>query len=187
MRVVAGRFRGRVLLAPKGRALRPTADRVREALFNRLAHAGWGDDNGGVVPGAHVLDAFAGTGALGIEALSRGAADIAFIDNDPAARAIVARNLKGMNAERQARIVNADVLEPPPAPVACGLILMDPPYGTDLAAAALIALRHRGWVAPGAIAALEVAAKQAFDPPAGFTVIDSRRYGAARLIFLTAA
>jgi 16S rRNA (guanine966-N2)-methyltransferase len=188
MRVIGGRYRGRRLVAPRDRVVRPTGDRVREALFNRLDHAGWGRDGASLIVGARVADVFAGTGALGIEALSRGAAHVVFLDHDPAAIAAIRRNLGGLEGAAAATsLVIGDALAPPPAAAPCDVILMDPPYGSDLALPALHALKARGWIAGGAHIIVEGAAKDSFAAPPGFTTIDSRRYGSARLVFLRSA
>jgi 16S rRNA (guanine966-N2)-methyltransferase len=183
MRVIGGRHRGRRLVAPPGDAVRPTSDRVREALFNILSH---GDFSVAGLPFAdeNVLDAFAGTGALGIEALSRGAARAAFIETDRAALAALRRNLAALDEEDAADIVPGDATRPPRARYACVLALLDPPYRSGLAEPALAALTGMGWLAPRALAVVELAASDPFAAPAGFSIIDERKYGAARLIFL---
>jgi 16S rRNA (guanine966-N2)-methyltransferase len=179
MRVVGGRLRGRTLAAPKSQAIRPTADRLRESLFNILVHA-YGDPIGGV----RVLDLFAGTGALGIEALSRGAARAVFIETDRAALSALRRNLAALDEEDAADIVAGDATRPSRAPCAAALAFLDPPYRSGLAAPALEALARMGWLAPRALAVVELAAREPFAAPAGFTMIDERTYGAAKLVFL---
>ena len=183
MRVVGGRHRGRRLLAPPGEAVRPTSDRAREALFNILSH---GEFAAAGVPFAdeNVLDAFAGTGALGIEALSRGAARAAFIESDRAALAALRRNLAALDETDSADIIDGDATHPRRAPYACAFAFLDPPYHSGLAAPTLTALAEAGWLAPRALAVVEIAAREDFATPSGFTMIDERRYGAARLIFL---
>ncbi len=183
MRIVGGRHRGRKLAAPPGDAVRPTSDRAREALFNILSH---GDFAATGLPFAdeNVVDAFAGTGALGIEALSRGAARAAFIEIDRAVVPALRRNLAALDEEDAADIVAGDATRPPRPPYAAALAFLDPPYRSGLAAPALIALTEMGWLKPHALAIIELAARELFDPPAGFAVIDERRYGAARLLFL---
>ncbi|MDH3473293.1 MAG: 16S rRNA (guanine(966)-N(2))-methyltransferase RsmD [Rhodospirillales bacterium] len=181
MRIVAGRHRGRRLLAPEGLAVRPTSDRTREALFNILA-------SGRGVPaleGAQLLDAFAGTGALGLEALSRGAARVTFMESLPAALATLRRNIGLLGEEECGRVLQADVLRPPPAkdgPVR--IVLMDPPYGQGLAAPAIAALAAAGWIGPETLIVVELMAGEAFAPPQGFAIRDERKYGKARLVFL---
>jgi 16S rRNA (guanine966-N2)-methyltransferase len=182
MRIVAGRLRGRVLEAPPGDKIRPTSDRAREALFNILSH-GVLAAGGSVVAGARVLDAFAGTGALGLEALSRGAEHATFLDQDPRP---VRLNVAKLGEETRAAILTGDATRPPRARAPVSLAFLDPPYGEGLAGPALVALSVAGWFAPTSLAVVEVGAKEAFEPPEGFTVEEDRRYGAARLLFLRA-
>jgi 16S rRNA (guanine966-N2)-methyltransferase len=182
MRIIAGRHRGRSLKAPLGPAVRPTSDRAREALFDILAHGRFADRP--VFEEARVLDAFAGTGAFGLEALSRGAARATFIEKDRAALAVLRANLAALGETRNATVLPSDALRPPPAPAPVALAFLDPPYGEDLAAPALTALAAARWFAPGALVVVEVASRRRFTPPAGFTALEERRYGAARLVFL---
>jgi 16S rRNA (guanine966-N2)-methyltransferase len=180
MRIVAGRLKGRVLFAPEGQSTRPTSDRAREALFNILAH--------GEPPleGAHVLDAFAGSGALGFEALSRGAGSVTFMETDGAAFAIIHGNAKKLAVEKQVSIQRFDATHPPKALTPCRFLLMDPPYKSGLAKPALLALEAQGWIAPDAMVVVEVAAGEAFTSPIKeLTIVDERKYGAARLVFLS--
>ena len=184
MRIVAGRHRGRTLIAPDGLAVRPTADRTREAIFNVLTQ---GKLAGGSNPliGARVLDAFAGTGALGLEALSRGAAQLTFMESQAAALATLRANLEALEESERAEVLAVDVLRPPPAAAPCSIVLMDPPYNQGLAAPALTALAEAGWIAPGAIVAVELMKAEAFEAPAGFELCDLRSYGKAKVAFLT--
>jgi 16S rRNA (guanine966-N2)-methyltransferase len=172
MRIVGGSHRGRRLLAPPGQTVRPTSDRAREALFNILTHGALAAD-GVPFAGAAVLDAFAGTGAFGLEALSRGAASAIFIERDPEALAVL-----------RAEIVPTDATHPPRAMTGCAVAFLDPPYRSGLAAPALAALGANGWFAPNAIAVVEVGTREGFAPPAGFVIRAERVYGAARLVFL---
>jgi 16S rRNA (guanine966-N2)-methyltransferase len=183
MRVVGGRHRGRKLAVPPGDLVRPTSDRAREALFNILSHGDFAA-GGSLFADENVVDAFAGTGALGIEALSRGAARAAFIETDRAALGALRRNLAVLDEEDAADIIAGDATRPPRAPYAATLGFLDPPYRSGLAAPALAALATTGWFAPHALAIVEIAAKEPFSPPAGFVIIDERVYGAARLVFL---
>jgi 16S rRNA (guanine966-N2)-methyltransferase len=190
MRIVGGRHRGRRLEAPPGDAVRPTADRARQALFDRLAHADLGGDGSSPLIGARVLDAFAGSGALGLEALSRGAAHATFLDGSPAAIAAIRANIAVLGEGRHTLLRRADATRPPPAPAdpaaaPCDLVFLDPPYGSGLALPALAALAAAGWVADRALAIVETGAGEALgEPPAGFAVGDSRRHGKAVLTFL---
>ncbi len=186
MRIIAGRHRGRRIAAPAGRAVRPTAERAREALFDMLAHGGLAAGGGAVLEDARVLDAFAGSGALGLEALSRGAAHASFMDRDPAALKAARANVEALGERGRATLYLADAAEPPEAEAPADIVLMDPPYGSGLAAPALAALAARGWIARGTLAVVELPARGApFDPPPGFAAVRERRYGAARLVFLS--
>jgi 16S rRNA (guanine966-N2)-methyltransferase len=181
MRIVGGRFGGRPLATPTGAVVRPTSDRVREAIFNILAH-GIPDF---ALDDARVLDLFAGSGALGLEALSRGADHLTCIENSATARSALRANAKTLGETARVTVVQADATKPPtPAGPPCRLVLMDPPYRSGLAAPALAALAERGWLAAGAICVAEISAAEALEPPAGFTPLDERRYGKARLVFL---
>lgn len=193
MRIVGGRHRGRRLTAPEGLGVRPTADRTREALFNILSQgklqwsgAAASRSGGDTFAGVHVLDAFAGTGALGLEALSRGAAQAIFMENQAPALTICRANIDALDESARARIVACDVLHPPKAKTPCALVLMDPPYNQDMAPPALTALIKAGWLAPAALVTIELMAKEPFEPPNGFTQIDERKYGKARIVFLRA-
>jgi 16S rRNA (guanine966-N2)-methyltransferase len=158
MRIVGGRLRGRRLTAPPGDTVRPTSDRAREALFNILSHGHFA--SGGVpFAGAVVLDAFAGTGALGLEALSRGAAQAVFFERDPEALAILRRNVALVGESARAEILPYDATRPPRAGVRCALLFLDPPYRSGLAAAALEAIEGAGWLTPDALAVIEVHAR----------------------------
>jgi len=184
MRVVGGRLRGRALAAPKSMAIRPTADRLRESLFNILTHA-----HGDPVSGARVLDLFAGTGALGIEALSRGAAFALFVDDKAEARALLRENVAALGLGGVTRTFRRDAaalgdahpLEP------FTLAFLDPPYGQGLAEKALAAARAGGWLAADALIVVEEAAKAGFAAPAEFHEIERRRYDESELVFLRPA
>src|SRR5437588_7879360 len=183
LRIVGGVHRGRRLIAPPGETVRPTSDRAREALFNILSH---GDFAAVGLPfaGRPVLDAFAGTGAFGLEALSRGASAAAFIEEGREALAALRRNVAALGEEDRAHVLAGDATRPPRAALVCAVAFLDPPYHSGLAPPALAALAAAGWLAADALAIVEVAAREEFLPPAGFTVIDERVYGAARLVFL---
>lgn len=185
MRIVAGRFRGASLAAPKDRSVRPTSDRVRQAIFNILEHG----VEGGRIEGARVLDLFAGTGALGLEALSRGAAYVQFVEDDAEARALIRRNVETLRATGLTRIFRRDATKLGPAGTLrpFTLIFADPPYGKGLAEKALAAALTGGWVAPGATAVVEERADAGFAPPPGFDEADRRVYGDTAVHFLRRA
>ncbi len=176
MRIIAGAWRGRRLAAPAGQATRPTADRVRQALFDMLLHAPWGGRE--TVEGVAVLDAFAGTGALGLEALSRGAASACFIENDRAALAALRANIAACKAEAACRVLAADATRPPPGSP-CRLVFLDPPYGRDLPARAVALLGRAGWIAPDAVIVAESGRDEIL--PALGTLLAERVHGAARI------
>jgi 16S rRNA (guanine966-N2)-methyltransferase len=184
MRVVSGRLRGRAIAAPKSKTIRPTADRLRESLFNILAH-GFDDP----VTGARVLDLFAGTGALGIEALSRGAGFALFVDDGAEARALLRENVAALGLGGTSKIFRRDATKLGEAhPVApFSLAFLDPPYSQGLAAAALASARAGGWLMPEALIVVEEATKAEFVSPEGFREIDRRRYDDTELIFLRLA
>jgi 16S rRNA (guanine966-N2)-methyltransferase len=181
MRVVGGRLRGRAIAAPKSKLIRPTADRLRESLFNILTHAF--DD---AVAEARVLDLFAGTGALGIEALSRGAAFALFVDDGAEARALLRENVAALGLGGISKIFRRDATKLGEAhPVApFSLVFVDPPYGQGLAAAALASARAGGWFTVDALVVVEEAAKAAFAAPEGFHQIERRRYDDSEFVFL---
>lgn len=184
MRIVAGRHRGRRLAAPEGLAVRPTSDRTREALFNILSQ---GHKGLPALDGARVLDAFAGTGALGLEALSRGADNVSFIESQPAAIATLERNIRSLEEEDNTKVIRADALRPPRTSYPADIVLMDPPYSQGLAEPAVTALAHAGWIGDVTLIVIELMAKEPFTPPSGFAVRDQRKYGKARLVFLETA
>lgn len=188
MRIIGGRHRGRRLAAPPGEAVRPTSDRAREAVFNILAHGGFGAGGASIVSGAVVLDAFCGTGAMGLEALSRGAARAIFVDNEPQSLVAARANIAALKEQAAARVIAADATRPPPRPndvPAAMLAFFDPPYAEAVAGTALAAFADRGWLAAGAICVVEEAVQApAFVPPSGFEALQERRYGAARVTLL---
>jgi 16S rRNA (guanine966-N2)-methyltransferase len=185
MRIVGGAHRG-LRLAEVGAGdaaahLRPSSDRLREALFNLLTQGRMGDR----VRGARVLDLFAGTGALGLEAWSRGAAQVTFVDSGAAARALIRENVEKLRAMGATRLFRRDATDlGANRGAGFDLVFLDPPYGQGLGERALASARDGGWLAPGAIVVWEEAAPQL--PPEGFSVLDRRRYGAAHVTVLEA-
>lgn len=184
MRIVGGRHSGRPIEAPDGSALRPTADRVRESVFNILTQGGARLGGRDWVRDARVLDGFAGTGALGLEAASRGAAHVSLMDSDRTAQEMCRRNIAALGEQASVSVLGGSCLAPVRTPEGCSLILLDPPYNSGNAAPALVALAEAGWIDDGAICVVELAAKEKFTPPDGAEILDERRYGAARVVFL---
>ncbi|MBM3530854.1 MAG: 16S rRNA (guanine(966)-N(2))-methyltransferase RsmD [Alphaproteobacteria bacterium] len=182
MRIVGGRFGGRPLSAPKSRAIRPSADRLRESLFNILAHA-YGDP----CAGARVLDLFAGTGALGLEAMSRGAAFALFVDDGAEARALIRGNVDALGLGGATKIFRRDATRLGPVGTEpFTLAFLDPPYGQGLAERALASVCDGGWLAPGALVVVEEAAAAGFAAPEGFEELERRSYDDTALVFLRA-
>jgi 16S rRNA (guanine966-N2)-methyltransferase len=183
MRIVGGAQRGLALAGPGGSAakLRPTSDRVRESLFNLLAHGPYGDP----VEGARVLDLFAGTGALGLEALSRGAASAVFVDDGPVALELVRGNIARMRVGDRAQVLARDATRlGANTGVPFDLVFLDPPYGQGLGEVALAAAGAGEWLAPGALVVREERAGT--PPPGGLTLLDTRRYGDTMIAILRA-
>ena len=177
MRIISGHWRGRALIAPPGDATRPTADRVREALFSMLT------SRLGSFEGLRVFDGFAGTGALGIEALSRGAAHGTFVERDGEAIKALRRNVEGMKLNATIIATPMESLSLAPAP--CDLILLDPPYASGLAEIALARLATNGWIAPHALISVETSRKEALET--NHEILAVRDHGKARLHLLRAA
>jgi 16S rRNA (guanine966-N2)-methyltransferase len=185
MRIVAGAYRGRTLVAPKGHSTRPTSDRARQAVFNVLEHAPWGR----APTGSRVLDGFAGSGALGLEALSRGAAFCLFADRDPAARTAIAANLATLGCGERSRVAGLDLsrLSPRELEAPFDLVFLDPPYRSGLAEAALASLAGGGWLTAKALAVVERGEGEGKLSARGFATLDERAWGKARVTFLQAS
>jgi 16S rRNA (guanine966-N2)-methyltransferase len=184
LKIVGGKHRGRAIATPEGLDTRPTSSRAREALFNILVHTNWRSDGTSPLIDARVLDGFAGSGALGLEALSRGAAHATFLDSDATAIKLIGENVAKLGETAAAKVIRADATRPPPPRESCDLVLLDPPYRSGLAAPALTALAAAGWFSPGAIATVELANAEDMIPPSGFEAIDERRYGTAKIVIL---
>jgi 16S rRNA (guanine966-N2)-methyltransferase len=184
MRIVSGQFRGKALAAPPGAGTRPTSDRARQALFNILEHAPWS-------PGLHearVIDLFAGSGALGLEALSRGAAWCLFVETDDAARGAIRENVEAMHLFGQTRVHRRDATNLGAKPAGDGapfdLAFLDPPYAKGLGEQALAGLAEGGWLKEGAVVVYERGASEPDVETPGYERLDARDYGAARVLFL---
>ena len=187
MRIVAGKHRGRELQTPVGDGTRPTLGRARQSLFDILEHGKFSATGESLLPNARVLEAFAGSGAFAFEALSRGAAFAAMIDNAKPAQAAMRANAVLLKETEHCRIHAGDALHPPPADAPCALVFLDPPYGKSLAGPALIALKAAGWIDGNTLIIVEVASKEDFAEPEGFALQDERVYGPAKFMFLRQA
>lgn len=188
MRIIGGRFRGTRLSAPAPAAghghLRPTGDRVREAIFNLLAHGDYGQPP--PPEGRRVLDLFAGTGALGLEALSRGARFAVFVEDHPASRALIRENVERLRLTGQTKLWRRDATRLGPCRgEPYDLVFADPPYGRDLGPAALASAREGGWIAPGALVVLETGSEEEAHALPGLDLADDRTYGETRVLIFT--
>jgi 16S rRNA (guanine966-N2)-methyltransferase len=179
MRIIGGTLKGRVLKTPASDAIRPTSDRLRETLFNILAHT-YPES----LEGTAVIDLFAGTGAMGLEAVSRGARKALFVDDGTEARALLRANVETLGLGGQTRIFRRDARKLGVAPVGeCfSLAFLDPPYGKGFAEGALIALRDGGWLMPNALVVIEEAAQASFALPEGYGLIETRIYGDTQVV-----
>lgn len=184
MRIIGGTLKGRTLRAPDGQGTRPTSDRARESLFNILAHADWAP----ALEGARVIDAFAGSGSLGFEALSRGAAFCLFVETEAAARGCIRDNVEAFQLFGNTRIHRRSATDLGPKPAGVGapfnLVFLDPPYRMGLVTPALDQLASGHWLAPDALVVAETGSDEPELVAPGWDVIDSRVYGAARVSFL---
>lgn len=184
MRIVGGSLRGRPLAAPRSDAIRPTSDRTREALFNVLAHG-----HGDLLEGARVLDLFAGTGALGIEALSRGASHCLFIEESAEGRALIRSNVEALGLQGRTKIFRRDATRLGDAGTIMpfSLVFADPPYAKGLGERAVASALEGGWLKPDALIVVEEAAASPFIPPPGLRQLDRRSYGDTVLTLCTRA
>lgn len=178
MRVIAGKWRGRPLVTPKDRAVRPTTDRIREALFSKLQSMN-------AINGANILDCFAGTGALGFEALSREGASLTLIEKAPSSLKLISENQKSLGTEATIIRQDATKLGICPAQHPFDLIFLDPPYGKDMVVPCLLALLKGDWIAPDAVIVIETDKREELTLPDELTGIDDRTYGDTRLTFAT--
>jgi 16S rRNA (guanine966-N2)-methyltransferase len=186
VRVVGGAFKGRALVAPEGQGTRPTSDRARQAIFNILEHAAWAEP----LQGARVLDLYAGSGALGFEAISRGAAFALFVETDDAARGAIRENADALGLMGRTRVHRRDATDlgvrPGSAGEAFTLAFLDPPYAKGLGEQTLARLREGNWLAPGALVAFERGSDEPEIDTPGYERLDARDWGAARVLFLRA-
>lgn len=187
MRIVAGSLKGRAIVAPEGQGTRPTSDRARQAIFNVLEHAPWGQG----LDGARVIDLYAGSGALGFEALSRGAAFALFVETDDGARGAIRENMDAYGLFGRCRVHRRSAADLGPRPGSAGeaftLAFLDPPYRQGLGEQTLAALREGGWLASGALVVFERGADEPEIETPGYERLDARDYGAARVLFLRLA
>lgn len=188
MRIVAGSLKGRAIVAPEGQGTRPTSDRARQAIFNVLEHAGWAED---VLDGARVIDLYAGSGALGYEAISRGSAFCLFVETDDGARGAIRENMDAYGLFGRTRVHRRSATDLGPRPGSAGeaftLAFLDPPYGKGLGEQTLEKLLEGNWLAPEAVVVYERGSDELEIETPGYERMDARDYGAARVLFLKVA
>jgi len=188
MRIVAGSLKGRAIVAPEGQGTRPTSDRARQAIFNVLEHAAWAED---VLDGARVIDLYAGSGALGYEAVSRGAAFCLFVETDDGARGAIRENMDAYGLFGRTRVHRRSATDLGPRPGSAGeaftLAFLDPPYGKGLGEETLAKLLEGNWLAPEAVVVFERGSDEPEIETPGYERLDARDYGAARVLFLKVA
>ncbi len=184
MRIVAGKLRGRAIIAPEGQGTRPTSDRARQAVFNVLEHAAWAEP----LEGMRVIDLYAGSGALGFEAMSRGAGFCLFVETDDGARGVIRENADAYGLLGSTRVHRRSAIELGVRPGSTGeafdLALLDPPYGKGLGEQTLARLRDGDWLKPGAIVVFERGSDEPEIETPGYERLDDRSYGAARVLIL---
>lgn len=187
MRIVAGSLKGRVIVAPEGQGTRPTSDRARQAIFNVLEHAAWGEP----LEGMRVIDLYAGSGALGFEAISRGAAFGLFVETDDEARGAIRENADAYGLMGRTRVHRRSAIDlgarPGPVAEAFDLAFLDPPYGKGLGEQTLVKLLDGLWLKPGALVVFERGSDEPEIDTPGYQRLDARDYGAARVLFLRAS
>ena len=184
MRIIAGKHRGHNLSVPPGNVLRPTSDRVRESIFNILTQGGKNLKEKDWVTNACVLDGFAGTGALGLEALSRGAVHLTLMDNDRSALLACYKNVVALNEQANTEIINTNCLTPPRTNTPCTLVFLDPPYFSGFSKNVIDSLEKTGWIAEKAIIVFESDGKEGFKCLDNENVVEDRFYGNTRVIFV---
>jgi len=181
-RIISGRFKGRRLEVPKGRSVRPTTDRMRERVFSMLAHGRYPD-----LVGARIADLFAGTGALGLEALSRGATHVTFVEKSPSSTACLTNNITSLGAKEETNILQTSACRLPAASSTYNVVFMDPPYHEGLVEPALTSLIDAGWIADNCVIICELASDETLSLPASLELVDERSQSAQRVVFLTKA
>ncbi len=182
--IIAGKHRGRKIETKRNATIRPTSSRARGAVFNILMHGQFGADGNSPLIDKSVIDLFCGTGALGLEALSRGAAHVTFVDGSSESIALASANVKNLKEEQNAHFLRNDSTTLPPARRTCSLAFLDPPYNSGLAVKSLASLSSQGWLEDNAVAVIELSAKEIFIPPEHYLLFDERKYGNSKIVFL---
>jgi len=184
LNIIAGKHRGRKIETKRNATIRPTGSRTRGAVFNILMHGDFGINGNSPLIDKSIIDVFCGTGALGLEALSRGAAHVTFVDESSESITLARANATSMKEEGNAHFLRSDSTSLPAARKTCSLAFLDPPYNSGLAVKSLISLDKQGWLENGAIAVVELSHKEVLAPPAHYTIFDERKYGNTKIVFL---
>lgn len=184
LRIFSGKHKGRKILMKEGIGIRPTGGRTREALFNILSHGEFGSEETSPLIGKQVADLFCGCGALGLEALSRGAKHVIFVDQSSDSLALVRGNLDAFGETANSRCVRSDSSSLPRATAQCSLVFLDPPYKSGVAAKSLASLAANNWLLPGAVCVVEVSRAEDLEAPKGFTIFDMREYGNTKVFLV---
>lgn len=184
MRIISGKHRGRRIAMAEGTDIRPTSGRTREAIFNILTHGSFGRNGESPLVDKRVVDIFCGSGGLGLEALSRGAAHVTFIDRNPHSLSLARENAERFKETETTSFIRSDSTQLPPAPHPCTVVFADPPYNKGMAAPALESLRKNGWLEQNALVVLELSAHELLHIPAGYELMDERRYGNSKVLIL---
>lgn len=184
MRIISGKHRGRRIEMSEKTEIRPTSGRTREAIFNILTHASFGRDGEPLLIGKRVLDIFCGTGGLGLEALSRGAQHVTFIDRNTSSLALARSNAERFGEADNVSFIRSDSTNLPPAMYPCTVAFADPPYNQGMAEPALASLRRQGWLEPNAIVIIELSARELLHVPEGYELLDERKYGNSKVLIL---
>lgn len=184
MRIISGKHRGRRIAMHDGSDIRPTSGRTREAIFNILTHGSFGREGESPLIGKRVVDIFCGTGGLGLEALSRGAQHVTFIDRNPQSLGLARENAEHFGELDNTAFIRSDSTQLPPATFACTVAFADPPYNKGQAAPALKSLKEQGWLEPNALVVLELSAHELIHLPEGYELMDERKYGNSKVLIL---
>ena len=179
-RIIAGKYRGRRLEVPEGKAVRPTSSRMRERVFSILEHGNYPD-----MEGARVADLFAGSGALGLEALSRGASSVTFVEKSPASVACLRTNIRALDADKSATLLQTSARALPPTAMPFDFVFMDPPYRKGLVEPTLESLTSAGWITAGGVIICELSRDDPLSHPTTLTLVDERVQGQQKTVFLS--
>lgn len=185
LNIIAGKHRGRKIETKADKNVRPTGSKTRGAVFNILLHGKFGASGNSPLIGKSVIDLFCGTGALGLEALSRGASHVIFVDESSESIALARANAAHMHEEDNASFIRSDSTSLPKARRTCSLAFLDPPYNSGLAAKSLASLDAQGWLEDGAIAVVELSHKETLAAPENYAIFDERKYGNTKIVLLS--